>query len=82
MTSNIRSGDALRDFASVRSSSTGSTRSSCSALDREQLADIVELQLARLRERLAERGLSLELTDDAKENNFSKPGGIRPTAPA
>jgi ATP-dependent Clp protease ATP-binding subunit ClpB len=36
-------------------------------LTREQIADIVELQLARLRERLLERGLSLELTDDAKE---------------
>ncbi|HEY6112710.1 MAG TPA: ATP-dependent Clp protease ATP-binding subunit ClpC, partial [Gaiellaceae bacterium] len=37
------------------------------ALTREQLADIVELQLARLRERLAERQLSLEVTDAAKE---------------
>ena len=36
-------------------------------LTREQLADIVELQLERLRGRLAERGLSLELTDAAKE---------------
>jgi ATP-dependent Clp protease ATP-binding subunit ClpB len=36
-------------------------------LSREQLGEIVELQLARLRERLAERGLSLELTDAAKE---------------
>ena len=33
----------------------------------DQLGDIVELQLARLRERLADRGLSLELTDAAKE---------------
>ena len=37
------------------------------ALTREQLADIVELQLARLRERLAERRIDLELTDAAKE---------------
>jgi ATP-dependent Clp protease ATP-binding subunit ClpB len=37
------------------------------ALTREQLGEIVELQLARLRARLAERGLSLELTDEAKE---------------
>nr|MBA2384050.1 type VI secretion system ATPase TssH [Actinomycetota bacterium] len=36
-------------------------------LDREQLAEIAELQLGRLRERLAERRLSLELTDAAKE---------------
>jgi ATP-dependent Clp protease ATP-binding subunit ClpB len=38
-----------------------------SALSREQIAEIVELQLARLRERLAARGISLELTGAAKE---------------
>jgi ATP-dependent Clp protease ATP-binding subunit ClpB len=38
-----------------------------SQLTREQLADIVELQLRRLRERLAERKLDLEITDAAKE---------------
>ncbi len=36
-------------------------------LTREQLAEIVELQLARLRERLAERKLELEITEAAKE---------------
>jgi ATP-dependent Clp protease ATP-binding subunit ClpB len=36
-------------------------------LTREQLAEIVELQLARLRERLADRGISIELTDAAKD---------------
>jgi len=36
-------------------------------LDKEQLAEIAELQLERLRARLAERKLSLELTDAAKE---------------
>jgi ATP-dependent Clp protease ATP-binding subunit ClpB len=36
-------------------------------LTRDQLAEIVELQLARLRERLAERGIELELTPGAKE---------------
>lgn len=36
-------------------------------LDRAQLAEIVELQLVRLRERLAERGLELELTGAAKQ---------------
>src|SRR5213080_3207406 len=36
-------------------------------LSREQIAEIVELQLARLRERLVERRIALELTDDAKE---------------
>jgi ATP-dependent Clp protease ATP-binding subunit ClpB len=38
-----------------------------SPLTREQLGEIVELQLARLRARLAERGISIELTDAAKE---------------
>ena len=37
-------------------------------LTRDQIGEIVELQLARLRARLAERGLSLELTDAAKEH--------------
>jgi len=36
-------------------------------LSREQLGEIVELQLAQLRRRLAERGLGLGLTDAAKE---------------
>ena len=36
-------------------------------LTKDQLGEIVELQLARLRERLAERGLGLELTDGAKQ---------------
>ena len=37
------------------------------ALTREQLGEIVELQLERLRARLADRGIDLELTDAAKE---------------
>jgi ATP-dependent Clp protease ATP-binding subunit ClpB len=36
-------------------------------LDREQLAEIVELQAARLRARLADRGVELELTEAARE---------------
>ncbi len=36
-------------------------------LTREQLGSIVEMQLTRLNERLAERGLALELTDGARE---------------
>jgi ATP-dependent Clp protease ATP-binding subunit ClpB len=36
-------------------------------LTREQLSEIVELQLGRLRERLAERRLELEVTEAAKE---------------
>jgi len=37
------------------------------ALTREQLGEIVELQLERLRARLGERGIELELTETAKE---------------
>jgi ATP-dependent Clp protease ATP-binding subunit ClpB len=37
------------------------------SLTREQLSQIVEMQLARLNERLAERGLTLELTEGARE---------------
>jgi ATP-dependent Clp protease ATP-binding subunit ClpB len=36
-------------------------------LSRDQLGEIVDLQLARLRRRLAERGLSLEPTEEAEE---------------
>jgi ATP-dependent Clp protease ATP-binding subunit ClpB len=36
-------------------------------LSKDQIAEIVELQLAKLRERLAERRIELELTDAAKE---------------
>ncbi len=36
-------------------------------LSREQLGEIVEMQLARLNERLAERAIALELTDGARE---------------
>ena len=37
------------------------------ALTREQLAEIVELQVARVIERVAERGVHLTLTDEAKQ---------------
>jgi ATP-dependent Clp protease ATP-binding subunit ClpB len=51
-------------------------------LTREQLAEIVELQLERLRARLAERGIELELTDDAKqvlaESGWDPTYGARP----
>jgi len=36
-------------------------------LTKDQLADIVELQLERLRARLADRGIELELTEEAKQ---------------
>src|SRR5881409_3999426 len=67
MTSNVRSADALRDFFRPEFLNRIDEVVEFKPLTREQLAYIVELQLARLRARLAERGLSLELTDAAKE---------------
>ena len=67
MTSNIRSSNELRDRFRPEFLNRVDEVVSFEALTRDQLADIVELQLARLRERLAERQLSLEVTDEAKE---------------
>ncbi len=67
MTSNIRSSNELRDRFRPEFLNRVDEVVSFDALTREQLADIVELQLARLRERLAERRISLDVTDAAKE---------------
>jgi ATP-dependent Clp protease ATP-binding subunit ClpB len=67
MTSNVRTPEALREFFRPEFLNRIDEVVEFKALTREQLADIVELQLARLRARLAERGLSLELTDEAKD---------------
>jgi ATP-dependent Clp protease ATP-binding subunit ClpB len=67
MTSNIRSAAALRDVFRPEFLNRIDEIVEFQPLTRDQLGEIVELQLARLRERLAERGLSLELTHDAKE---------------
>ncbi|MDX6532748.1 MAG: ATP-dependent Clp protease ATP-binding subunit ClpB [Gaiellales bacterium] len=52
------------------------------SLSQEQLAEIVELQVAGLRRRLAERRIDLELTDGAKqllvEHGFDPAYGARP----
>ena len=67
MTSNIRSQNELRDRFRPEFLNRVDEVVSFEALTREQLAEIVELQLARLRERLAERRIELEVTDAAKE---------------
>jgi ATP-dependent Clp protease ATP-binding subunit ClpB len=67
MTSNIRSEAQLRDHFRPEFLNRIDEVVVFEALTREQIADIVELQLARLRERLAERRLTVELTDAAKE---------------
>jgi ATP-dependent Clp protease ATP-binding subunit ClpB len=68
MTSNLRSADQMGEFFRPEFLNRIDEVVEFEALTREQLGDIVELQLARLRARLAERGLSLELTDAAKEH--------------
>jgi ATP-dependent Clp protease ATP-binding subunit ClpB len=51
-------------------------------LDREHLAKIVDIQLETLRDRLAERQITLELSDEAREwlaaNGFDPAFGARP----
>ena len=67
MTSNIRSAAALTDHFRPEFLNRIDEIVEFQPLSREQIAEIVELQLARLRERLAERGIEIELTDAAKE---------------
>src|SRR4051794_32558192 len=67
MTSNLRSQEAMREYFRPEFLNRIDEIVEFKALTRDQLGEIVELQLARLRRRLAERSLSLELTDEAKE---------------
>jgi ATP-dependent Clp protease ATP-binding subunit ClpB len=68
MTSNVRSEEAMRETFRPELLNRIDEIVEFEPLTREQIGAIVELQLARLRDRLAERGLSLELTDAAKEH--------------
>ena len=68
MTSNVRSEEAMRETFRPEFLNRIDEIVEFEPLTREQLGEIVELQLARLRRRFAERGLSLELTDSAKEH--------------
>jgi ATP-dependent Clp protease ATP-binding subunit ClpB len=67
MTSNVRSADSLRDVFRPEFLNRIDEVIEFQPLSKEQIAEIVELQLARLRERLAERRIELELTDAAKQ---------------
>jgi ATP-dependent Clp protease ATP-binding subunit ClpB len=67
MTSNIRSADARRDHFRPEFLNRVDEIVEFKPLSREQIATIVEHQLERLRDRLAERRISIELTDAAKE---------------
>jgi ATP-dependent Clp protease ATP-binding subunit ClpB len=82
MTSNIRSADQMREFFRPEFLNRIDEIVEFHPLDREQIDEIVEQQLGRLRERLAERGLELELTDEAKsaiaEAGWDPAYGARP----
>jgi ATP-dependent Clp protease ATP-binding subunit ClpB len=67
MTSNIRSTEAMRDHFRPEFLNRIDEIVEFRPLTREQIGEIVELQLERLRGRLGERGLGLELTDGAEE---------------
>jgi ATP-dependent Clp protease ATP-binding subunit ClpB len=67
MTSNVRSTDALRDVFRPEFLNRIDEVIEFTPLSKEQIAEIVELQLGRLRERLAERRIELELSSAAKE---------------
>jgi ATP-dependent Clp protease ATP-binding subunit ClpB len=67
MTSNIRSEAQLREHFRPEFLNRIDEVVVFEPLTREQIGEIVELQLARLRDRLAERRLTIELTDAAKE---------------
>jgi ATP-dependent Clp protease ATP-binding subunit ClpB len=67
MTSNIRSAEQMREHFRPEFLNRIDEIVVFDALGKEQLAEIAEKQLDRLRARLAERKLSLELTDAAKE---------------
>ncbi|HXG76293.1 MAG TPA: ATP-dependent chaperone ClpB [Gaiellaceae bacterium] len=67
MTSNIRSPEELRERFRPEFLNRVDEVVVFKPLTKEQLAEIVELQLGRLRERLAERRIGLEVTDAAKE---------------
>jgi ATP-dependent Clp protease ATP-binding subunit ClpB len=77
MTSNLRSEEALRDTFRPEFLNRIDEVVVFQPLTREQLSEIVELQVRRLQTRLAERGLSIELTPAAKE--FLAEAGWDPT---
>ncbi|MGZ4282418.1 MAG: ATP-dependent chaperone ClpB [Gaiellaceae bacterium] len=67
MTSNLRSCNALREHFRPEFLNRIDEVIVFTPLTREQLGRVVELQVRRLRERLAQRGLDLELTPAAEE---------------
>ncbi len=82
MTSNLRAAADLHEFFRPEFLNRIDEIIEFKQLTREQIASVAELQLARLRERLAEREISLELTDAAKdvivEEGWDPSFGARP----
>jgi ATP-dependent Clp protease ATP-binding subunit ClpB len=82
MTSNIRTPEELRERFRPEFLNRIDEVVVFKALTREQLTEIVELQLGRLRERLAERRVELEVTDAAEdllaEEGWDPAYGARP----
>jgi ATP-dependent Clp protease ATP-binding subunit ClpB len=67
MTSNIRSSEEMTERFRPEFLNRIDEIVVFEALTREQLSEIVAMQLTRLNERLAERGITLELSDGARE---------------
>jgi ATP-dependent Clp protease ATP-binding subunit ClpB len=67
MTSNIRSAEQMREHFRPEFLNRIDEIVEFTPLSRDQIAEIVEHQLERLRARLAERSIALELTDAAKD---------------
>ncbi len=82
MTSNVRTVEAMREHFRPEFLNRIDEIVEFGALSREQLAEIVDLQLERLRARLGERDLELELTGEAKdaiaESGWDPAYGARP----
>jgi ATP-dependent Clp protease ATP-binding subunit ClpB len=67
MTSNLRTPEQMREYFRPEFINRIDEIVEFKPLTKAELGEIVELQLARLRARLADRGIELELTDDAKQ---------------
>jgi ATP-dependent Clp protease ATP-binding subunit ClpB len=82
MTSNVRSEEAMRETFRPEFLNRIDEIVEFEPLTREQIGEIVELQIVRLRSRLAAQGLSLELSDAAKahlaEAGWDPTYGARP----
>jgi ATP-dependent Clp protease ATP-binding subunit ClpB len=82
MTSNVRSAEAMTEVFRPEFLNRIDEIVEFHPLSKEQIGEIVELQLQRVEARLAERGLRLELTDEARavlaEAGWDPTYGARP----